>query len=192
VADLRHYLDMGDDIPGPARRMGEQLSVIVATATARPVGVPVTSAVGCQRRPSRRPCTGWMMVRRTSNEIAWCCDACGDDGVIHGWEGTHADLSTLDDNHADDGDSGRETISVLVTRDMFDAMRDVLLLDTAAMLVIARADGRSDGVVLTGAVDTFDEIVDSIAAEANNEPDRRRQRRLDAACGVLEDALRSP
>lgn len=38
VADLRHFLDMPDDAPGPARRLAVQLGAIVRAATARPVG----------------------------------------------------------------------------------------------------------------------------------------------------------
>jgi predicted signal transduction protein with EAL and GGDEF domain len=40
VADLRHFLDMPDDVPGPARKMAEQLGFVVRAATAGEAGVP--------------------------------------------------------------------------------------------------------------------------------------------------------
>lgn len=87
VSDLRHFLDMPDDAPVPARRLGLQLAAIVRAASARPIGTGARSAVACIRRPGRRPCEGFIMVfRRTNGEIAWSCDACGEEGVITGWE----------------------------------------------------------------------------------------------------------
>ena len=85
-----------------------------------------------------------MTFRRTNGEIAWSCDSCGDEGVIHGWEGSPADVSGLDDSYAE-GD----TIALLITRDVSDPIRRVLRLDDACELLVARAEGRSDGVVLS-------------------------------------------
>jgi hypothetical protein len=56
VSDLRHFLDLADDAPGPARRMAEQLTMIVRAATAGDAGVEWVSALRCARRPGRRPC----------------------------------------------------------------------------------------------------------------------------------------
>jgi hypothetical protein len=56
VSDLRHFLDMPEDVPGPAVQMGEQLCSAVRAATARPAGAVWTTALSCRRRPGRRPC----------------------------------------------------------------------------------------------------------------------------------------
>ena len=45
VADLHHFLDLPDDIPGPARRLAEHLSSIVRAATAGDVGTAWMSAL---------------------------------------------------------------------------------------------------------------------------------------------------
>ncbi|HQZ33430.1 MAG TPA: hypothetical protein PK020_03345 [Ilumatobacteraceae bacterium] len=185
VADLRHFLDMPDDAPVPATRLGLQLSAIVRAASARPTVSGARSAIGCTRRPGRRPCEGLIMVfRRTNGEIAWSCDACGDEGVIHGWEGSPADVSGLDDSYAE-GDP----VTLVITRDLFDVIQGVLQLDDACELLVARAEGSRGGVVLTGRTGAFEELVEYVASEANAETNRRRVRLLEEACAELEAAL---
>ena len=184
VCDLRHFLDMPEGAPGPARRLALQLGAIVRAGSARPVGTSATSGVGCTKRPGRRPCDGYIMVFRHGNgQIAWACDVCGDEGVITGWEGSPTDVSGLDDGYAEG-----ETIAVEMSRSLFDLLRGVLVLDAASELLIALARGSSEGVVLSGSAEAFDELVGYVASEANAESDRRRARLLDEACTVLETA----
>jgi hypothetical protein len=185
IADLRHFLDMPVDVPAPARRLAAQLSAIVRVASARPEGSGGRSAVGCMKRPGRRPCGGWIMVfRHCGGEIAWGCDMCGDEGRIRGWENSPADLTAFDRSYADG-----ETVSVLISRDLADLLRDVLLMDYASELLVARAEGRADGVVLTGTTEAFEELAEYVAAESNAETNRKRQRQLDEVCTLLETAL---
>jgi len=185
VSDLRHFLDMPDDVPGPARRLAVQLGAIVRAGSARPVGSGAPSGVGCTRRPGRRPCNGFVMVFRHANgEISWACDVCEDDGVITGWEGSPSDLSELDDSYVDG-----ESIEVVMPRELFDRVRGVLLLDAASEVLVARAQGCAAGVVLAGAAGAFEELVGYVASEANAATNRRRARLLDEACAALEAAL---
>src|SRR3954454_7999752 len=185
VCDLRHSVDMPDDAPTPAKRLGLHLAAIVRAASARPAGTAARSAIGCTGRPGRRPCDGFIMVfRRTNGEIAWSCEACGDEGVITGWEGSPADVSGLDDNDVE----GVEVI-VLVARELFGVVRDVLLLDDASELLVARAGSSAAGVILTGRAGAFEELAEYVAAEANAESDRRRVRLLVEACVALDAAL---
>ena len=58
VTDLGHFLDLPDNVPGPARRLAEQLSLIVRAATAVDPGFEWVSALPCRRRPGRRACPG--------------------------------------------------------------------------------------------------------------------------------------
>jgi hypothetical protein len=187
VSDLRHFLDMPDEAPAPAKRLSLHLTAIVHTASARPSGNGARSAISCIRRPGHRPCDGFIMVfRRTNGEIAWSCDTCGDEGVIHGWEGSPVDLSACDDSYA-----GGDPITLLVARELFEVIRSVSLLDDACELLVARAEGSRAGVVLTGRADALEELVEYIASEANAERNRRRARLLDHACTALEAALSS-
>jgi hypothetical protein len=50
VTALRHFLDLPDDTPGPARRLAEHLSNIVRAATAGDAGTAWESALPCRRR----------------------------------------------------------------------------------------------------------------------------------------------
>ena len=185
VSDLRHFLDMPDAAPASAKRLGAQLEAIVRAATARPAGRGWTSAVRCIRRPAHRPCVGFVLVlRRAEGEIEWSCESCGDDGIIRGWEGSPTDVSSLDDSHAEG-----ETFALLVTRDVSAVILEVLLLDDACELLVARAEGRSDGVLLVGRTDVFAELLDSVASEANAETNRRRMQLLDEAYTALDEAL---
>jgi len=86
-----------------------------------------------------------MVFRRANGEIAWACDVCGDEGVITGWEGSPTDASDLDDCYA-----AGEAVAVALSRALFDLLRGVLVLDAASELLIARAQGSSEGVVLAG------------------------------------------
>ncbi len=108
-----------------------------------------------------------MVFRHGNGEIAWACDVCGDEGVITGWEGSPTDVSELDDSYADG-----EPVAVVMPRALFDLFRGVLVLDAASELLIARARSFSEGVVLAGSSDAFDELVGYVASEANAESDR--------------------
>ncbi len=58
VTDLHHFLDLPDDIPGPARRLAAYLSNIVRAATAGDAGTAWMTTLPCRCRPARRPCRG--------------------------------------------------------------------------------------------------------------------------------------
>lgn len=95
VAGLRHFMELTDTTPAPARRLAERLASIVRAATSRPAGQAWLSALSCNRRPQRRPCPGRIEVRRTDllpGSIRWRCSNCGDDGLIGGSERSPFDL----------------------------------------------------------------------------------------------------
>jgi hypothetical protein len=125
-----------------------------------------------------------MVFRHLNGEIAWGCDSCGDEGVIRGWEGSPTDVSQLDDS-----DAGGDTITLLVSRDMSDLLRDVLLMDDACELPVAHAEGSSAGVTLVGSSSAFEELNGYMASEGNAETNRARERRLGQASDTLEAAL---
>ena len=95
VSDLRHFLDMPEDAPGPARAMAAHLFDLVRAATAGDPDRAWVSGLTCRRRPGNRPCRGYMVVARPDSRpgsIEWCCERCGDQGVISGWEDSPFDL----------------------------------------------------------------------------------------------------
>lgn len=94
VTDLRHFLDLPADTPGPARRLAGQLSNLVRAATAVDAGVAWETALTCRRRPGNKPCSGRMVVLRAEPPvpIRWQCSGCGDEGVISNWADSPFDL----------------------------------------------------------------------------------------------------
>jgi hypothetical protein len=63
------------------------------------------------------------------------------------------------------------------------------LLDPDAERLVYRIRAHPDGAAVTATADELEELIGFIAAEANHEPNRRRQRRVDTAFRVLSDAL---
>ena len=175
VADLRHFMDMPDDVPGPARRLGEQLARIVRSGTAGDPGRPWISALACIRRPQHRACPGHIQIFRgeVPANIAWRCTSCGDEGSIHGWEDTWADLRTPPPQHHD-----QPATRIHLDADTVAALRDVMFLDTAIERLVYRAEiTHDDRAVLAGSPDDLDELLDSVAAQANHEDNRPHQKR---------------
>ena len=182
VTDLHHYLDLPEDTPGPARRLAEHLSDIVRAATAGDAGTAWESALTCRRRPGNRRCPGRMIVRRTkpAAPIQWQCGACDDDGVISNWEDSPFDLRRRRLAVA-----GAAT-EIIISNQVAAALRDLRLLDVDCERLVFRTRAHNDGAVLTATAEELDELIGFVAAEANHEPNRRRQQRLDAAFRALD------
>lgn len=186
VSDLRHFLDITDDAPGPARKMAEQLGSVVRAATAGEAGTPWLSALTCRRRPGNRPCRGHIAVFRPDlpAPIEWQCSVCGDEGVISGWEDSPFDLRQT--RSRSDGKPKQET---RLSDDLAAALRDLRLLDTDCERLVFQMHSSREGVVLTASANKLEELVGFVAAEGNYETNRRRQKRLDETFAVLSNAL---
>ncbi len=186
VSDLRHFLDLPDDVPGPARRMAERLTSIVRAATAADAGAEWNSALECDRRPGRRPCAGHLAVIRTDipASISWRCTTCGDEGVISGWERTPYDLRS---GGPSAGSAATRRLTIPSTTAA--VLRELRLIDLDLERTIFRAGSVTDGVILEIDEERLEDLVEHLAAEANHEPNRRRERRLDDAREVLSRAL---
>lgn len=186
VSDLRHFLDLPDDTPAPASRLAEQLRDIVRAATARDEGAGWVSGLPCRRRPGRVRCVGRIRVQRADAQapIGWECTACGDAGVVSGWQGTLCDLS-----------SGRTVSSgtpqqISVSEDVLAELQQLLLLDEDCERVVFGARAVDEELVLSATDDELEELLGYLAAEANHESDRRRRQRLDAGYDQLSSRPR--
>ncbi|MGH9171806.1 MAG: hypothetical protein ACRD0Z_13200 [Acidimicrobiales bacterium] len=186
VSDLRHFLDMADDAPAPARKMAEHLGSIVRSATAGKAGVAWETALPCRRRPGKRRCPGHVAVFRADlpAPIEWRCSACGDEGIITGWERSYLDLRQPRSQRSAVG-----ATDVPVSNEVCATLRDLRLLDADCERLVFRARASGSGAVLSADAADLDELVGYVAAEANHETDWRRQKRLDLAFAVLGGAL---
>jgi hypothetical protein len=184
VSDLHHLLDLPPDTPRPARRLAEQLVEIIRAATAGDAGAAWESALPCRRRPANRACPGRMIVLRTEAgaPIQWQCSGCEDTGVISNWEDSPFDLRRR-------GLSVAGPINnIVIPNEIAAALRDLQLLDPDCERLVFRIRAHHDGAVLSATDEDLEELIGAVAAEANHEPNRRRQQRLDAAFGALNDA----
>lgn len=184
VCDLRHFLDLPDDVPGPARNLAEQLSFIVQAATAGTVDSPWVSALPCRRRPGHRPCRGHLTVLRADDAapIEWSCSVCRDEGTISGWQDSPYDL------RQDRAVLSGRVIAVSLSEEVAATLRSLMLLDPDCQRVVFQTRTVQEGLVLTATEEDLEELVGSVAADANQETNQRRRKRLDAAFGLLSDA----
>jgi len=93
VTDVRHLLDAEGSLastPAPAVELARFLGAIVAWVS---IGGGEDTNVSCRCRPARQRCLGDIFARldTRTGSIEWTCPACGDGGVISGWQGTSWD-----------------------------------------------------------------------------------------------------
>jgi hypothetical protein len=188
VTDLHHFLDLPEDTPGPTRRLAEHLSNIVRAATAGDAGTAWETALPCRRRPRNRACPGRMIVLRTEpgTPIRWQCSVCNDAGVISNWEDSPFDLRRRGITVAEAANE------IVIPNEVAAALRDLRLLDTDCERLVFRIRAHNDHAILAATDDDLDELIGFVAAEANHEPNRRRQQRLDAAFDALNAATQTP
>jgi hypothetical protein len=106
VTDLSHFIDartgnLPTNVPGPARRLIEHLTRIVAAATTAAGGHDQPfDQIKCRRRPGHRACPGVIEHHVWADErITWQCPRCGDNGVISNWQSTAWDLRPVQPVH---------------------------------------------------------------------------------------------
>lgn len=182
VSDLNHFLDLSDDVAGPARHLlARHFGNIVRAATAGDAGDAWMSALPCRRRPAHRPCAGRITVARhhPPAPIQWRCSVCDDEGVISNWADSAYDLRRR-----------RLTAvaavhEVVITDEVASALRELVLLDPDCERLVYGMRAHKRGAALAATEDDLEELIGFVAAEANHEPNRRRQRRLDAAFDSL-------
>jgi hypothetical protein len=184
VTDLHHFLNLPEDTPGTARRLAAHLGDIVRAATAGDAGTGWESALPCSRRPANRRCPGRMIVLLTEPRapIRWQCSVCDDSGVISNWEDSPFDLRRRGLSIAE------ATSDIVITKEVAAALRDLQLLDPDCERLVFRIRAHHNHAILSATEENLEELIGFVAAEANHEPNRRRQQRLDAAFDALNDA----
>jgi len=127
-----------------------------------------------------------VLLQEFGTPVRWQCSVCGDEGVISNWEDSPFDLRRR-----------RLTVvgavsEIVIPDEVAAALRELHLLDTDRERLVFGIRVREDGRVVLAATDgDLDALIDSLAAEANHETSRRRQRRLDAAFDALNAAAQT-
>lgn len=120
-----------------------------------------------------------------SAPIRWWCTVCDDEGVISNWAHTPYDLRRRRLSVAGTVDE------VIVSDETAAALRELVLLDPDCERLVFGMRAHPDGAVLLASADNLEELIGFVAAEANHEPNRRRQHRLDAAFNALTEAAQT-
>ena len=102
--NLNVFLDENGEIAapkGPARKLAEHITAIVAMATRPEIITSQEYQVRCRRRPGRKPCPGIIEADFDPEDyrIMWRCPVCDDCGYISNWQGSMWDLSEADVFH---------------------------------------------------------------------------------------------
>ena len=143
----------------------------------------------CRRRPAHRRCPGRMTIAIMGSEAAapirWWCSVCGDEGVISNWADSPYDLRCRRLSVAGDVDE------VAVSDKTAAVLRELVLLDPDCERLVYGMRAHPDGAALLTSADDLEELIGFVAAEANHEPNRRRQDRLDAAFNTLTEAAQT-
>ena len=128
-----------------------------------------------------------MIVLRTHTEhpIQWHCRVCDDQGVISNWEDSPSDLRRHGLALAE------TTHEIILDNEVVAALHDLRLLDLDCERLVFRIRTHRDQAVLTATDDDLEELIGFVAAEANHEPNGRRQRRLDSAFDTLNSAVQT-
>lgn len=183
VIDMRHYAGLdemvGDEFE-PARRFAAFLGTIVGVGSSIREEVEMPTGLACRRRPSRRPCSGLLSICRTQfPEVVWQCPACGDRGVIYGWEESIWDLSP---GYALDGDE----IDVELDLDQYRMLLKLPGLYGGLQWAIFSARLIRGRLVMKAGELDLEELLGRLAHEADQAKDARRQRSLQGVIGAVQ------
>jgi len=186
VTDMTHF----EGIPSgpshePARRMAQFFGAIVSAASVWPADKLIDSALFCRRRPGRMQCPGHLQIRRdrVSNVISWHCSRCDEQGEISNWEGTSWDFSRW----APDRSDNQKLHELAVTEDELRELKRSPVLSPECECLLYGAIIAHGGIVIRATIQEFEELQEHIAAGANHEEKRRRQRILDRVYERIED-----
>jgi hypothetical protein len=175
VRDLAPVHESESTATATARRT-EFTREIVEAATSRHVATSWCSAVRCLARTGRKTCRARLHVGQPeAGRVEWSCSACGERGVITGFEGTELDLSPYV--------PGTKKVRVW---GFDDESREVLLAGTthtpSLRAVVARASPAAEIpglLVLQATVDELDEVYTLVEHLTDATRSRRRIELLD-------------
>ena len=178
ITDMTHFEGISS-APShePARRMAQFFGAIVSAASVSPADELIEAALFCQRRPGRIRCPGHLQIRRNrvTNVISWHCSRCDDQGEISNWEGTSWNFSRW----APDRSDNQKLHELVLTEDELRELKRSLVLSPECECLLYGAIIAHGGIVIRATLEEFEELEEHVAADANHEEKKRRQRLLD-------------
>jgi uncharacterized Zn finger protein len=172
--DMRH-LETADehDLTPAARRLYAFCASVVRAGTSIPGGAPVQTPLQCSRRRGRYPCRGRVVVEAIEEPlgIAWRCTACGEAGVLCGWD---CSLLDLGGRRRPDVGSSEPWIETTLSEELYLLLEKLDVLDVPAEQLI-RGALYMDGVIrLEGPREAYEALREDVAAAIETSRSRRR------------------
>ena len=101
--------------------------------------------------------------------IRWRCSVCDDVGVMSNWQDSPFNLRRRQLTLAETANE------IVIPNEVAAALRDLQLLDPDCERLVFRIRTHNDHAILAATDEDLDELIGFVAAEANHEPNRRRQ-----------------
>lgn len=188
MCDMTHFLN-GDGLP-PLSLSNELQSnlnyyaAIVKAGSSHPSDDPFSSVVVCRHETGRKPCGSYLVVaHRADDVIHWQCPRCGEQGFIGNWRGTICDYSGAIESDP------TERVSVLVTPEEHKLLSGIITSSQEEDAIICGAVSTPDGVIMSGGLDDFDQLMGSIAFDANHCSSLKHQRAMDKIRAKIETVV---
>lgn len=179
ITDLNHLLEAENEAAPPkAMRLRGHLTSIVKAATAMAARRETETALRCQAKSQPSPCRGYLRVRLQDipSEIHWHCGECQAKGVILNWPYSPWDLSP---NGEARSNGSAPQCTVLIDPAHYQELCSIDFMDPLSERSVFSARPKKGKIALSGSVYVFEDILGELAAEANYESRKARQRKLD-------------
>jgi hypothetical protein len=192
ITDITHFFpdDPDAEMPNQALALRAYLGHVIKAATVT-AEVEFLCAIPCRKRVNRMACPGFVRVMKhdvPESYIYWHCSKCDDGGRIANWRGCPYDQSQFaPDTSA--GDEPNPLVEVTISREEMQALLSGGLYDPESDRIIYAARPSGTGIRLHGSYGDMDNFEGYVAADANHEEKRKRQRLMDGVHEKIDRAL---
>ena len=192
ITDITHFFpdDPDAQMPDEALALREYLGHVIKAATVT-AEVEFLSAIPCRKRVNRKPCPGFVKVMKQEvpeSYIYWHCSVCDNGGRIANWRDCPYDQSQFAPDASTD-DEVNPRVEVTISRDEMKALLSGGLYDPESDRIIYSARPSGKGIRLHGLYGDMDNFEGYLAADANHEENRKRQRVMDELHEKVHRAL---
>lgn len=194
ITNIQHFLDDGSEtkLPPRAAKLRDFFGQVFRVSTATPDDFDIASGLRCRRRVHRRRCEGTILIRCQDVPgpfIFWLCPYCGDEGRIEGYRRSPYDLSR--NQNLLGSEKSDLLVNVELTLDEYEAWPkgDFVPYDPDSERLVYLAIYFEDVVELEAFESDLDILRDCIAADANHERSRKRQRLMKSVFCKVSAAL---
>lgn len=191
ITDMNHLVsdDPKVEVPDEVLEFRDYLGHLISAATAT-TDAELLSAIPCRKKVNRKMCSGFVKVKRQDlpeSYIFWHCSVCDDGGRIANWRDCSYDHSRLKPPVATN--EPNPPVEVKISREEMNAILQGSIFDPDCDRIIYSARPAKTAVLFRGLYWDMDNFEGFLAAEANHEENKKRQRLLDSVHERISDAV---